>query len=87
VDLEVFGHLGTQNRFQVRRLRGNCVQPFMSIRIAIFFTPDPDVIWYSDYKRNDKSIAAVKRFDCAEAIFQVVSSGGIEENAIEFKPE
>jgi len=59
----------------------------MSIGIPVLFTPEPDIIWDSYDKRHDKAISAVERFDCAKAVLQVVSSGGIKENAIKFKPE
>ena len=59
----------------------------MSSWVPVLFTPEPDIIRDSDDKRNDKSIATVERFDCAEAIFEVITSRGIEENTIEFKPE
>jgi hypothetical protein len=59
----------------------------MSIWVPVLFTPEPYVIRDSDNERDDKSIATVEGFDCAEAIFEIIAPRGIEENAIEFKPE
>jgi hypothetical protein len=59
----------------------------MSIWIPVLFTPEPYVIRDPDNERDDKSIATVERFDCTEAIFEIIASRGIEENTIEFKPE
>jgi hypothetical protein len=88
VDLYVLSdNIGTQSRSQVWRLSSNCVKAFMRIGIPVLFTPEPDIERDSDDKRHDKSIATVERLDCPKAIFQVVSSGGIEENAVKFKPE
>lgn len=59
----------------------------MGIWITIFLAPYPDVIWNSDDKREDEAISAVEGFDCTESIFEIISSGGIEEDTIKFKPD
>ena len=72
---------------EIRRLGRYCIQTFMGIWITIFLAPYPDVIWNSDYKWKDEAISTVEGFDSTESIFEIISSGGIEEDTIKFKPK
>ena len=59
----------------------------MNVRISIFFTPKPDIVGYSDDKRNDETVSSIEGFNCAESVFQVISPSWIKENTIKFEPE
>ena len=86
MDLNIWSHFSTQSRSEVRGLGGNCIKTFMSIGITVLLTSQPDIVRDSDDERNNKSVAAIERFDGAEAIFQIISSCGIEEDTVKFKP-
>ena len=77
----------SKTRSKIRRFSSDGVQTFVGIRITKFLASYPDVIWNSDDKRNDEAISAVEGFDRAESIFEIISSGGIEEDTIKFKPK
>jgi hypothetical protein len=55
-------------------------------RITILLTSEPNVVWDPNDKWDDKSVAAVQGLDCSKSILEVISSGGVKENAIEFEP-
>ena len=66
--------LNAKTGLEIRRLRGNGVQSLVSIWISVLFATQPDVVRYSDDERNDESVSTVDTFDCAESVFQIVSS-------------
>jgi hypothetical protein len=75
-----------KGRSKIGRLCSDSVETFMGGRITILLTSKPNVVGDSDDKWNDKSVAAVQGLDCSKSVLEVISSGRIKEDSIEFEP-
>ena len=75
-----------EGRSKIRRFCRDSVETFVRGRITILLASKPNIVWDSNNKWDDKSITAVQRLDCSKSVLEVIPSGGVQEDTIEFKP-